>query len=183
MTTKEFNKLPKNEKAVLVAKDILKQIKKGKYLAEIGGYISAYFTDDKIKINDQIQKQFKEIDHCKVCQIGASLMSYIRLGNELTFKDLEIHDKRISIEELNNKKVKKALLSIFTKRTIAMMEVCFEQVYDKECTNAARDLFNYKLAAEDIDECINYTKNINTGKDKMIKICKNIIKNNGELVI
>lgn len=183
MTTKEFNKLPKNEKAVLVAKDIIQQIKKGKYLAVTGCYINAYFTDTRIKRKDQIQKHLKKIDHCQVCQVGATLMSYIKLGNKLTFEDLRIHNNYVGITELDNEEVKKAILSIFTKRTIAMMEICFEQEYNAGCMNIARDIFDYKLSYKDIEKCLNYTKDLGADEDKMIKICKNIITNNGKLII
>jgi hypothetical protein len=47
MTEEKFNSLPKHKKAVLVAKDVLKQIQVKRYIPNRGRYISyVEFNDD-----------------------------------------------------------------------------------------------------------------------------------------
>ena len=52
MTTTEFNKLPRREKAILVAKDILKQIKLERYIPATGLYTRFSEKNNELRRTD-----------------------------------------------------------------------------------------------------------------------------------
>ena len=90
MTTEKFNKLSKKQKAVLVAKDVLAQLKCGKYTPKTASYIKIY--DENFQpIEGSIKDNFDKVPQCHVCAIGATLLSATHLGNVLEFKDIDFN--------------------------------------------------------------------------------------------
>lgn len=175
---KPFSSLSKPEKRVAIAKDVLQQIKIGKYIAETGSYIGGikfiggeYISDME---NEDIQKNFKKIRKCEVCAMGACLMSVTKFANKLEFGDIGS-----SITELNNDKVKRLFASIFSPSQLLMIERAFEG--DSGGTTVGCDVFDldeYDFEKQ-IEKCDEFYKSYFEQEERLVAIMKNIIKNKG----
>ncbi len=70
MKTEDFYKLSREERAVLVANDVIAQLKAKKYIALNGSYIT--YRKNSGRTEGQIKDEFDNI-FCKVCALGATL--------------------------------------------------------------------------------------------------------------
>jgi len=176
MTTEQFNKLSRQEKAVLVAKDVLAQLKTKRYTANAGSYIKDTIKED---FKGSIQKNFNKIKECKVCALGACLLSSTKLGNILTTDDLYLSDySSVGVSDLDNKNIKKLLKSIFTPSQMYLIESAFEGFsYDSD--RVAVDIFKQKCN-DKIEHVVNsFHRKYDNDKERLIAIMENIISNNG----
>ncbi len=90
MTTEQFNALTPAEKRVAIAIDAIKQINLDRYIST-GGYVNLYpeTADAPSRLSDEIDfKQHADKFSCDVCQLGACLVSMVRLGNDATMWDV-----------------------------------------------------------------------------------------------
>lgn len=143
MRTEVFNALPRKEKKILVAKDVIKSIKKGLYKAERGLYCDIIVD---VSGEDDVKKNIKEIEKCTVCAIGSAVISITKFANQLTFNDLDHFEK--------GGKIGKLLTSVFTPKEIALIEACFEtgnNVY-------ARNAYEQDMLDEEIEECRRFSE-------------------------
>lgn len=200
LSVKEFNALPKNEKAVLVAKDVIIQLQNQKYLAETSRYISdVYLSPDfNHSSNKKLNEQFDKIEYCTVCAIGGMLLSCTHLGNKLTNQDFDIM-RSSTIDELANIKVVSLFNSIFHAKTLLMIETAFEGYWNwnelsseqikkekkdfkfkDDAYKFASDVLNFNdLSFEETYKCEMFYRKYKNDKNRMIKICENIIENKG----
>jgi hypothetical protein len=193
MKTKQFNRLSVNEKAVLVAEDVLLQIsakrytpKRGSYLIVRGGY----------NFRGSIKDNFDTIQECQVCALGSMLMSSTHLGNLLTTEDL--HHAPSSWEMRRSEKVTQLFNSIFTNKQLLMIETAFEgysRFNQKTLTQIKTDYkknFIYdepnaryskeKLTFDETLACEMFNRKYKDSEKRLKAICRNIIKNNGVFI-
>ena len=193
LSVEEFDALPKNEKAVLVAKDVLMQIKLKKYIPNAGSYIKGSVDYDSLKAlglkkKDDVKNNFDKIPPCKVCALGSMLLSCTNLGNRLTFSDVDIINS--SVYNLDKPKIKKLFNSIFDAYQLLLIENAFEKP-SNSIDRYAKNILGLKLSEEDFDKCYNFYRKYNSGyfndkssnSERMVAICKNIIKNKGRFVL
>jgi hypothetical protein len=190
MTTEQFNALPKNEKAVLVAKDVLAQIKAKKYLPREGHYIH---IAGGYNFNGSIKENFDQIKECTVCALGSMLMSSTHLGNILTTKDINSFPDKNDLK--HSEKVTELFASIFTDKQLLLIETAFEG-YTKFLEETKAEIKKYyqedfiyqecddRYATETLtfDEtlaCEMFYRKYYTGDKRLNAICRNIIKNGG----
>ena len=184
MTTAEFNNLPRKEKAVLVAKDIIEQIKIGRYIPNRGFYINDLRSTEMFSEDSVIRDAFNDIQECRVCAIGATILSATHLGNRLKVTDLNIN-YLVTVHKLRNPKVIKLLDSIFDDRTLLLIESCFEGFIaedDRYATKIKRYSYSY-ITSEVINKCNAFKEQYENTDDRLIAICQNIITNGGEFKI
>lgn len=191
MTTKQFNKLSKAKKAVLVAQDVLAQIEANKYMPNTGAYVK---FDEVISFEGDIKSNFDKLPTCQVCALGSMLLSCTNLGNILT-TDIIIND-RIGHYELKDDNVKQLFSSIFSDKQLLMIETSFEGYSDWEgCTVSdikkhCKQYFHYsegadryaddeRLSFEETIACQELFLSFESHHDRLEAICNNIIKNNG----
>lgn len=199
MTEEKFNSLPKHKKAVLVAKDVLKQIQVKRYIPNRGRYISyVEFNDDyNFSSKQQINQQFDKIENCTVCAIGGMLLSCTHLGNKLTNNDLDLNHS-CSVSSLDNYKIK----FLFESKTLLMIETAFEGYFDWEYLKIfeikkekedflfdggsdrfAKNILGFNnLSFEETLKCEMFKRKYKTDKRRLIAICNNIIKNKGQFI-
>lgn len=82
-------KLTKLQTAVAIAKDVLKQLKAGQYIAESCTYLAPEEGHDFLQNpKGELQKILKkEKPVCRVCAIGSALLSAVRLTNNFKLED------------------------------------------------------------------------------------------------
>lgn len=162
---KEFNKLSKAEKRAAVAKDVLQQISKDKYIPANYGYVN-------LNIEGDIQNQFDKIKHCKVCNLGSCVLSLTKFVNNLEQKDVEDCGETFQNPD---SKVSKLLKTVFTPYQQALIEAAFES---GQYSHAA-EAYDVRLSDIDEDKCINFYNKFSNAKERQIATMKNIIANQG----
>jgi hypothetical protein len=191
MTTKQFNELSKDKKAVLVAKDVLAQIAANKYMPNTGAYVH---FDYEIDFEGDIKSNFDKLPQCSVCALGSMLLSCTNLVNILT-TDIIIND-RIGHYELKNDDVKELFSSIFSDKQLLMIETSFEGYSDWESYTISyiKDWFKQdfyyseasdryaddeRLIFEETLDCQALFLKFDSDQERLEAICNNIIRNNG----
>ncbi len=104
---KAFERATNREKRVMIAQDNISLLLTGAVTAQTGHYliVSAKKGALKIKPDDQVQAllgntKSRSFPSCTLCAIGGAMMSTIRLGNNVTFKELgELTGNREEIAE------------------------------------------------------------------------------------
>jgi hypothetical protein len=129
----EFKKATKAQKRVMIAKDVLAQIKAERYFPERGKWVRPFWSDDqksidiKLDPNSSIKDAFKSkaINSCKVCALGGLFMSCTNLNNNTTVGDMKTE---YYIGEFVNDDVKisNGLNRIFTQKQLILIESYFE---------------------------------------------------------
>ena len=164
----KFKKATKAQKRVMIAQDVLAQIKTKRYVAESGCWVQPNINaacEKNLKDEDSVQELFakKKIKSCNVCALGGLFMSCINLNNNTTVEDLK---KEFYIGDFvyDDTKISNGLNRIFTQKQLILIETYFEggEGYFKGGNEKILDFFpNY-----DDDE-------------RLEMIMQNIIDNNG----
>lgn len=172
LSTKQFNALPKAEKIILIAKDVIKQLNTKKLIANAGSYVNIY--NQGLKKDDDIQKNYSKVKECRVCALGACMMSATKFGNILKVKDVGI-----GTEELDNDNTRKLFNSIFSPKQLLLIETAFES--HNLGTRYATDILDdtLELTDSEIDKCNAFYDSYCYDKDRLIAIMENIIRNEG----
>lgn len=166
-----FKSASSAEKRVLVAKDVLKQINSGKYNAQQMCYVK--FSNININEDDpkEISLQNKLLENttkCKCCAIGGLMLSAIRYTNNVNInKDIfnnknEYHalDYNGSDKDISSKQATNNIKKIFSNKELRKIEDWFE----------------------DFESNMGDKWNSLSPKQRLIKIMKNIIDNNGKFL-
>lgn len=189
MNTEDFYKLSRQERAILVAEDVIAQIESNKYSPYTGVYVT---INDNTRTGD-IKDSFDTIEECKVCALGATIMSATHLGNKLTFYDISMGGKDCAkINDGKTPALDTLLTSIFTPHQLLLIETAFEgysynlsDYFDySQMSNGTRyaHRFNISLTKEECIKCNDYYKRY-TNEGRLIAIMQNIIANEGEFTI
>lgn len=157
----EFEDLSPKQQRVMLAKDVIAQLKQKKLIAESGVFIENGSNDG---------------DVCSVCAIGALTISYLTLcpkviSRNVLFDTLDLEDSnasRLTIQSI--------LAPYFDVEQLELIEAVFEE------TTA------YANTA-DVDYAANYgrymriIRQVGTDHDMLILIMQNIIDNDGTFVV
>jgi hypothetical protein len=176
------------EKRVEVAKDVINQIKAGRYTAE---YTAE--TDSYVLLNDELfdlsvlrgdegrakQQEAKEQqvcdllsgEDCTVCARGALFISCVRRFDNLSVGELK-PDESNTIGAMEFAKYEKLF---FTDKQVTLIESAFEGTYLSKGRTSLSD--------EEKAACRGFHDKYKHEDDRLIAICKSIIKNDGEFVI
>lgn len=179
----------KKQKRIMVAKDVIAQIKAKKYIPNIGAYIKYINHIDGIDFLEHldIKSNFKKIQDCSVCAIGATFMSCTKFGNKLNFNDVGGNLKHI-----NEEKIKK-LLSIFDPMQLLLIESAFEGP-SSSSDRFSTKIYGLHLSEEDVKATLNFKRKYcpwnedtwmyeDTYGKLMIAIMQNIIDNDGTFIL
>lgn len=167
----KFKKATKAQKRVMIAKDVLAQIKTKRYVAESGCWVqpnikAAY--EKNLKDEDSVQELFakKKIKSCNVCALGGLFMSCINLNNNTTIEDLK---KEFYIGDFvyDDSKISNGLNRIFTQKQLILIESYFE---------GSQGYFRDYLSCD--EKAGTFLENY-SDDERLEMIMQNIIDNNG----
>jgi len=189
ITTKKFNALSMEQKAVLVAEDILLQIEANKYIPAQGQYVAFNY---EILFSGDIKENFEKLPECRVCAIGSFLLSSTHLGNVLSTEDIDLS---LGVYDLrNNKNISSLLSSVFTNKQLLLIETAFEGYSSWRCDKIPTDSkiiadFEYAefehrfikmaLTFEQVKACEEFKRAYPNSEIRLKAICNNIIRNKG----
>jgi hypothetical protein len=157
-----FAGLTKAEKRVAIAKDVLAQLKLGTIKSTPGTYTSITRTDD----DGQIQK-------CEACALGALFAC-------ATVREV-VEDGRDTMENESSWEMREKLAPYFSADQLGAIENAYERgaiVYAEEIFG----LDNQTTAFVESDAVLNFNKGIRNKRERMERIMKNIIRNNGTFI-
>ena len=129
----EFKKATKAQKRVMIAQDVLAQLKAKRYVAESGCWVQANYNStatlaDFVKYNDSVQELFAEktIESCNVCALGGLFMSCTNFNNNTLLEDLDDVSEELGYLIGEEAKLSNKLNSIFTTNQLKLIENYFE---------------------------------------------------------
>lgn len=152
------------KKAVAVAEDVLVQLRKRKntIIPHQGTYLEtdAEFTDEQLDGHD-LQEYVDKVQKadCKVCAVGAAVMSKARLFDNVPADVVVVADD-----------IHGHLFDVFDENTVALMECAFEQ----------SDSFSTGQSEKHLEAAIEFGERYEDDKERLRAIMKNIIENNGK---
>lgn len=174
--TRKFSKLDKAGKRVMIAKDVIIQLDLNKLKAVAGAYIDIKIMSgykDTFKKKD-IKANYSKINECRVCALGACLMSVTRLNNKLKFSDVGG-----GLKDMNYTKVSELFKDIFTPNQLLLIETAFEG--DTGGDKYAYRVMNATLNDNQFVKAVGFNDEyMFNGDDSLLRnIMLNIIKNKG----
>jgi len=174
LSAKAFWLLPKTQRKILVAKDILKWIEKGVIKPSEGRYFAPTRTRG-LDMSSEVRGNLSSLPPCEVCELGAAALCIGNLGNKMTFEDVG----GVGNWDYDNlSKSQKLLFKVFTKKEVALMEACIENGY----AFVAEHTKTYQLSYEEKEVSKAFYSLFTKSKDRMIAISKNIIRNKGKFI-
>lgn len=159
----KFNGATKAEKRVIIAKDVLKQLKAKKIKAERFTYLDENFTTDYAE-EDMREALNKTEEPCSACGVGSLCIALVLRENDFKVP--------CGINVLGA--ILKKLTKYFSMKQLALIETAFEGK-----TRDIHDMVEEKLPLSIIYRAETFTRGCFTVEEMLIKIMKNIIKNEG----
>lgn len=149
-----------------IARDVIKQLKAETFIAESTYGDISFRHKTEVQTGTQLKKFIKKGAKCEVCGIGALFLSYIRKYNNVTINEAAARGRDCSnygfnmshmsweyTAEIDRALIEKKMKGIFSIKELDVIEKAFE------CQNEFWDVGPYYQ------------------EDRLIAICKNIIKN------
>ena len=183
-TNKDFKKATEAQKRVLIAKDVLNQIKAKRYNPEPGVWVELALWSGQSQMwanpTESIQKMFadKTIAKCNVCALGGLFMSCTNLNNNTNGADF--HKERCFMGSAINRgdRLSYGLNTIFSSNQLELIEIYFE---------SGDGYFGADgVTGQDIgtDRChvVGFSEKYPDADDRLREIMKNIIDNDGRFV-
>ena len=181
-----FKKATKAEKRVMIAKDVLAQIKAKRYIAESGTWVDANWNIrggiDEIHETDSVQKLFADrtIETCSVCALGGLFMSCTNLNNNTCVSDINYGGEGTEIGERiqDGDTLSNGLNKIFSKKQLQLIEVYFE----KGDGWFGEGGYTGNYIGEDSRHVEYFNDAYPDDDERLVEIMKNIVANDGTFV-
>lgn len=173
----KFKSATKAERAVMVAKDALSMLGRGKISASTGDWVtlpmSVLEVIEQLEDTRDIQicdlTDSEDFNDCKACALGALMLSEIRHTNKLTINDTNIY-LGVEYEDYGYR-----LDKIFSPTQQKLMEFAFE---------GGRGYFKFNdIPTNQIPKLNRFYLKYPDKTDRLRAILKNVIKNNGKFVV
>jgi hypothetical protein len=122
----------KEKRKLAILKDALAQIKLGAYQAVRGSYIRPVLGDDLVDVHDRgaelqtlIKKRVTKTKPCRVCALGATFLSSVRVFDKLKLQPGAINGDGIT-GGFDREKLREHVAKFFSLEELALMEASFE---------------------------------------------------------
>jgi hypothetical protein len=178
-----FKKATKAEKRVMIAKDVLSQIKANRYIVECGTWVDANWNiRNEIDGTESVQKLFADrtIETCNVCALGSLFMSCTNLNNNTCVSDINYGGEGTEIGERieEGDTLSNGLNKIFSKKQLQLIEVYFE----KGDGWFGEDGYTGNYIGEDSRHVEYFNDAYPDDDERLVEIMKNIVANDGTFV-
>lgn len=166
-TNEIFNNSTPEQKRVMIAKDVIERLELRMLVAWKGCIIKALESSVGTPIDVPINQHNVNNLTCEVCAKGGLLASYVGRVNNYDF--IRSHNNFDSNPE------HRKLLEVFSIEQLALIEAAFEGCFYLE---------NVKFKDDDLMKALSFfNAYAYDANERLIAICENIIKNNGEFVL
>jgi len=153
-----------------IAKDVLKHLNSFRRV-ETGTYISGEVPQlEGAEKNENAQDYVDTItEKCDVCALGACMLSFVRLYDDVTLDDLNYRSiSNYELIEATFPTIKKKLLTAFSAKQLILIESAFE----KESIN--------NTLCIDVEDAISFGEAYPNNTDRLKAIMENIVENKGK---
>ncbi len=160
-----------NNKAVAIAKDVLAQIKLQQYVPNSG----AYFYDIEDPDNPFTIAEDVLDKKCKVCALGACIVSAARLFNQDTY------EAKPMFSSINEK-----LNGYFDHKDLLLIEYTFEEgMYGALADYGNHEWEKYYSTFDKVtrNAAILYGRSYHYSNERLVAIMRNIIRNKGSFIV
>jgi hypothetical protein len=173
---REFNKLPDARKRVVIAEDVLQQMKAKRFIAKLGTYIGVpYSVKEKFESSGEGEgepaplHEVLEGVQCEVCGIGSLFVAAVDRMNECSVSDIDaVDDDRFMREYLGG---------FFEEDQLVLIEAAFEGRFIR------RGSTGYAEWSSEVTDAIRFGNSAGEDAAKRLrKIMKNIVDNKGTFV-
>jgi hypothetical protein len=178
-----FKKATKAEKRVMIAKDVLAQIKAKRYVPESGTWVDPNWNiRNEIDGTESVQKLFADrtIETCNVCALGGLFMSCTNLNNNTCVSDINYGGEGNLLGEKiqDGDTLSNGLNKIFNKKQLQLIEVYFE----KGDGWFGEDGYTGNYIGEDSRHVEYFNDAYPDDDERLVEIMKNIVANDGTFV-
>jgi hypothetical protein len=178
-----FKKATKAEKRVMIAKDVLTQIKAKRYIPESGTWVDPNWNiRNEIDGTESVQKLFADrtIETCNVCALGGLFMSCTNLNNNTCVSDINYGGEGDLLGEKiqDGDTLSNGLNKIFSKKQLQLIEVYFE----KGDGWFGEDRYTGNYIGEDSRHVQYFNDAYPDDDERLVEIMKNIVANDGTFV-
>jgi len=178
-----FKKATKAEKRVMIAKDVLAQIKAKRYIPESGTWVDPNWNiRNEIDGTESVQKLFADrtIETCNVCALGGLFMSCTNLNNNTCVSDINCGGEGSLLGEMiqEGDTLSNGLNKIFSKKQLQLIEVYFE----KGDGWFGEDGYTGNYIGEDSRHVEYFNDAYPDDDERLVEIMKNIVANDGTFV-
>ena len=177
-----FDEKSMDEKAVMIAEDVLLNLKTNIIGTAVGyGYCDIDGLDEGDNLKDYILEGNISNDNCTVCALGGMMISHVKIKNELTVSEANSYAQN-DIHGL--------LTAYFGEEELTLIETAFEGAIMPVGYNEYDNIESYKQdynidndGEADEDYCKSLVKaqkfnnNVSDSDKRLARIMKNIIKN------
>lgn len=198
---KAFKSATQAGKRVLIAQDVLDQLKLRKLRATSGAFVDSYILTkmfeqsqgyeditsiglsqhgQKMKklANESIQELLisNKIPSCKVCALGGLMVSCTLFNNQEKISDFETDFANMGSKLWHGKRFKNGLSRVFSPSQLNMIEAAFERGYgyfDSCLTILSEEVFT---------TCAAFGRKYPSDSKRLVAIMKNIIANKGTFI-
>jgi hypothetical protein len=177
------------EKRVLIAKDVIAQVKAGRFKASSGSWVYPltrsgrdwFLSNLSVEEDESVQKLFLEgdIPKCECCALGAMFMSCTLYNNKTTA--IELEDVRFSFSDyVEEGSFSNGLSKFFSKDQLRLIESAYEG-------NCGAFYLEQTASWEEEgllpgDKTAGWMDRLPDDKKRLVAIMENIIKNKGKFV-
>lgn len=178
-------------KRIMIAQDVLDQLKAKKMIANAGNYIKVNILNDELGHHRDLDdytnkfkgKELQEViqeEHiqCSVCGIGACFTSLINLNDNYTLTEDRIY--MLSRTTSSQNEIHRVLLDYFSKAQMLLIETAFEA---NDLAHSIREDCTNLNDREITEKAINFGKKYKTDNNRLKAIMTNIIKNQGTFLL
>lgn len=173
------------EKRVLIAKDVIAQVKAGRFKVASGNWVAPLtrsgsdLSVDRFEGDESVQKLFLEgdIPKCQCCALGAMFMSCTLYNNKTTAIELEY--VRFSFSDyVEEGSFTNGLSKFFSKDQLILIESAFEG----NGGHFELDVGILEGVELEGDKTSKWMDRLPNDKKRLVAIMENIIKNKGKFV-
>lgn len=161
---KEFQKASKSKQRVMIAEDVILQLKLNKFSGKSGTYLTT--NKNVLQDNESLQDILLVPDvKCEVCAIGGAFASCIRIKNEFILDgNFTISSYLQEGQSMGDNPMRNVLEEYFSDNQLELIEDVFENRYNGENNS---------------DKISNFYNKYPDDTDRLKAIMKNIVKNKG----
>lgn len=158
-----MKKMTPSQMRVAIAKDAIKQIKSKRFIITTGLYFWNREQENSRIFENEVydRARLRKLKRCQVCELGAALVSAVRLFNQI----------EISCSSCNEHYIAEMLGRWFSIGQMSMMESAFE--------TDGGNLLGKNLGSNDMDKCLEFRSLYPNDRARAIAIFRNIIKHKG----
>lgn len=178
------------ERRVLIAKDVIEQIKNKLIIAEQGEFVQIKYDPINFTRNRGIREAIIEKEaKCTCCALGSLMVSCTLFNNHYTVGDLfsNTDDNHFSqlgdVLFIKKQSLKNGLDKYFSKSQLRLIEIAFESGngYFGNSERRFCPIFKLKFSKQEklAEEMFSH---IISPEKKLISVMKNIIKNKGKFI-